>query len=107
MTFIRWSAVAVTALFSLMNIGAVVQPEVDSRYRIVAAVLALAGAAAAVTLGTNQAGGRVAVITVGGLNILTAITGLFTDQEGAVVGIVVGGLGVILGILTGSRTHAR
>jgi hypothetical protein len=107
MTVIRWAAVAVTALFVLMNTGAVLEPEVDTGYRVVAAVLAIAGAVAAVMLGTNQARGRAAIITVGGLNVLTAITGLFTNQEGAVVGIVVGGLGVLLGMLTGSNTHAQ
>ena len=107
MKVIKWAAVAVTTLFVLMNLGAVFQPEVDTPYRIVAAVLALVGAAAAIGLGANQSWGPTAIIVVGGLNVVTAITGLFADQEGAVIGVVVGGLGVVLGALVGGGGAKR
>lgn len=105
MKILTWAAVAVTALFALMNLGAVPQSESDTPYRIIAAALGLAGIAAAVGLAANQPWGRPAVIAVGALNAITAITGLFADQDGAVIGLVVGGLGVVLGLLAGSTKH--
>lgn len=104
MKILKWAAVAVTALFALMNLGAVADGDIDTVYRVVAAVLAILGAAAAVGLGANQSWGRVAVVGVGALNVAASITGLFTDQAGAVIGIVVGGLGVVLGALAASDT---
>lgn len=105
MKIIKWTAVAVTALFVLMNLGAVVEPDVDAPYRVVAVVLAIGGVAAAVGLGANQPWGRPAVILVGALNVVTALAGLFTNQEGAVIGVVVGGLGVILGALAADEAR--
>ncbi len=101
MKILKWAAVAVTALFALMNLGAVLEPDLETPYRAVAAILGVAGVAAAAGLGFSQPWGTRAVIAVGALNVVMAITGLFTDQQGAVIGIVVGGLGVALGALTG------
>ena len=105
MKILKWAAVAVTALFVAMNLGAVPDGDIDTGYRVVAAVLAVAGLVAAVGLGMNQSWGRAAIIVVGGLNVLTAVTGFFTEQEGVVIGIVVGGLGVILGALAAGDTR--
>jgi hypothetical protein len=107
MKILKWAAVAVTALFALMNLGAIFEPDVTTPYRIIAAPLFLAGVAAAFGLGASQPWGRAAIIVVGGLNVVTAITGFFTDQNGAVIGVVVGGLGVVLGVLAGTENkHA-
>jgi hypothetical protein len=108
MKIVKWAAVAVTALFVLMNAGAVLDPGTDvaTPYRVVAAVLALAGVVAVVGLAMNATWGKAAVIVVGGLNLATSITGLFTDLDGSALGIVVGGLGVVLGALAQVRPKA-
>jgi len=107
MKILTWAAVAVTALFALMNLGAVPQSESETPYRVIAAVLGLAGAAAAIGLAAKQQWGRPAVIAVGALNAIISITGFFTDQEGAVTGLVVGGLGVVLGLLAAHPDQMR
>jgi hypothetical protein len=104
---LKWAAVAVTALFALMNLGAVLGSDVDTPYRVIAAVLGVSGAAAAIGLAANQGWGKAAVVAVSALNVVTAIAGLFTDQQGAVIGIVVGGLGVALGALVDGDLTAR
>ena len=100
MKIMKWAAVAVTALFVLMNLGAVPDSSIDAPYRVVASVLAILGAGAAIGLATNRPWGRLAVVGVGALNVITAITGVFTDQQGVAIGVVVGALGVLLGGLT-------
>ncbi len=100
MKAVKWAAVAVTALFALMNFGAIFESDLDTPYRVLGAVLAVVGAVAATALGTGRAWGRASVVVVGAVNLVTSITGLLTDQEGAVIGIVVGGLGVVLGVLS-------
>lgn len=104
MKILTWAAVAVTALFALMNLGASVVSHtgVDTWQRIVAGLLCAAGVAAAIGLATTRSWGRVAVIAVGAVNVLVSLIALVTDQEGAVVGIVVGGLGVLFGALVRS-----
>ena len=99
MQILKWAAVAVTALFALMNLGAVLEPDVGTGFRIAAAALGLAGVVATVGLGASRAWGRSAVIAVGALNVAAAVVGLVADEPGAVIGIVVGGLAVVLGAL--------
>jgi hypothetical protein len=104
MKIVKWAAVAVTGLFVLMNLGAVLEPDVDTPFRVFGAVLGLAGAAAAVGLGTSQSWGRAAVIGVGVLNVIGSVVALLADQQGAGIGIVVGGLGAVLGLLAGPES---
>ena len=51
---IRWAAVVVTALFVLMNAGAVIDPAQPNWTRAVGAVLAVAGIAAGLGLALNK-----------------------------------------------------
>lgn len=107
MKILKWAAVAVTALFALMNLGAIFEPDVTTPYRIIAAPLFLAGVTAAVGLAAGRSWGRAAIIVVGGLNVIASVAGFFTDQEGSVIGLVVGGLAVVLGVLVVTETkHA-
>ncbi len=101
MKILTWAAVAATALFVLMNAGAVVEPGIGAPYRVIAAALAVAGAAAAVGLAAGWSWGRAAVVGVGALNVAASTAALVTGQEGAVIGLAVGGLGVVLGALSG------
>jgi hypothetical protein len=99
MKILKWAAVAVTALFVAMDLGALPDSDIDVAYRVIGGVLAVIGAVAAIGLATARPWGRAAVIGAGALNAATAVTGLFTDLDGAVIGIVVGGLGAVLGTL--------
>ena len=103
MKIVKWAAVLVTALFALMNLGAVPQSSLDTWLRVVGAVMALAGAAAAIGLAASLAWGKSAVIGVGAVNVAIAVISLITGAEGAAIGLVVGGLGVALGLLTPAR----
>ena len=107
MKLVRWAAVAVTALFVLMNIGAAVDPDLDTWVRLGGAGLALVGIPAAIGLALNRAWGRPAVIAVGALNMAGAVAGIIADLEGGAIGLVVGGLGVVLGALSTPTTPAK
>ncbi len=107
MKLIRWAAVAVTALFALMNLGAALDPEQEGWVRAVGAPLALAGVVAAVGLARDAGWGRPAVIAVGALNVAGGIAALVADEPGGAIGIVVGGLALILGALSGQEGRSR
>lgn len=107
MKVIRWAAVAVTVLFALMNLGAAIEPQEVGWVRAVGAVLAVAGAVAAFGLARNLSWGRSAVIAVGVANVLGSVAGMVLDQDGYVIGFVVGGLGVLLGALAGRQDEPR
>jgi hypothetical protein len=102
---IKWAAVTVTTLFVLMNLGALPDTDINTAYRVIGGLLALAGAVAAVGLAAGRHWGPLAVVAAGVLNLATAVTGLFAGQDGAVIGIVVGGLGAVLGTLATSRSR--
>lgn len=104
MKIITWAAVAITALFVLMNAGAALDPEQAAWVRAFGAVVGVAGVAALVGLATGRGWGRPAVIAVGALNVAGSIAALVDGQEGGLIGLVVGCLGVLLGALAGSRT---
>jgi len=104
MKFLTWAAVAVTAMFVIMNAGAIAASDIDLAYRVIGAILAALGVGAAVGLATSQPWGRIAVIAVAGMNTAVSIAALFADEQGAAIGVVVGGLGVILGALAPSET---
>ncbi len=100
MKIIRWAAVAVTALFVLMNAGAVLDPVQPAWVRVAAAVLAVAG----LGLALNKRWGWAAVVAVGALNCLGAVSTLLFGGEGFAIGLMVGGLAVLLGILARPST---
>ncbi len=106
MRILKWAAVAVTALFALMNLGAALgEGGSGAGARVLGAVLFVAGAVAATGLATGRAWGRAAVVAVGAANILAAVVALIAGTEGAVVGLVVGGLCVVLGAMAPARSE--
>ena len=107
MKIIRWAAVAVTALFVVMNLGAAFDPEQSDAVRIGGAVLAAVGIPAVVGLALRQSWGRVAVIGVGVLNVVAGIVAIAGNEDGGAIGIVVGGLGTLLGALSDNNSDAR
>ena len=107
MKVIRCAAVAVTVLFALMNVGAAIDPQQAGWVRVFGAALGVAGAVAAFGLARNLTWGRSAVIAVGVANVLGSGAGMVLDQDGYVIGFVVGGLGVLLGALAGRQDEHR
>ena len=107
MKIVKWAAVIVTALFVLMNLGVAFDPDQDDWVRVVGGVLAAVGIPALIGLATAQDWGRPAVVAVGLLNAAGGVAALVDDQEGAVIGIVVGGLGALLGFLSGREAMER
>jgi hypothetical protein len=104
MKTIKWAAVAATALFVMMNAGAVPDSDLETAYRVIGSVLALAGLVAAVGMASDRAWGSLAVIGVGVLNLAGSFTAMFDHQDGAVAGIVVAGIGIALGALARGRS---
>ncbi|WP_182377028.1 hypothetical protein [Nocardioides sp. WS12] len=107
MKIIRWAAIAVTALFVLMNLGAAIDPEQADSVQAAGGVLAVLGIAAVLGLVFRQSWGRLAVIGVGALNVVAGVAAIVADEEGGAIGIVVGGLGAVLGALTDDGTEPR
>lgn len=107
MKMIRWAAVVVTALFVLMNLGAIGGSDLQTWVRVTAGVLVPAGAIAATGLALNTSWGRSAVLVVGGLNVAAGLAAVAADQAGGAVGIVVGGLAVVLAALLNQAGPAR
>lgn len=99
MKTLRWAAVAVTALFVLMNLGAALDPEQAGWIRGFGSVAAVLGAVAAFGFARGLAWGRAAVVGVGALNAVGAVAALIADEDGFVPGIIVAGLAVALGVL--------
>lgn len=107
MKVIRWAAVAVTALFVLMNLGAAIDPEQTNSVQVAGGVLAVLGIVAVLGLALHQSWGRLAVIGVGALNVVAGVAAIVADEEGGAIGIVAGGLGALLGALTDDGTEPR
>jgi hypothetical protein len=105
MTIIRWAAVAVTALMALMNIGVVVgtgDQKAAAFLILTGLVLGIAGLVAVVGFLRGSAWGRPALLGVAGLNLVGGVIAAVADMDGAVIGIVLSALGLVLGYLAAS-----
>jgi hypothetical protein len=103
MRFVRWAAVAVTALMSLMNLPMVfeaAEQKIPVPLAWAITVLGFLGIVAAVGLAVRAPWGRPAVLAVGAVNAVGAVIALVTSTEGAVIGLVVSALILVLGFLT-------
>ncbi len=109
MKIIRWAAVAVTVLMSLMNVGLVFGSDDDIPVAVVvlAVGLGLLGFAAAAGLGARTAWGRPAVLGIGALNLVGAVIALIVGGEGAAIGLVVSALILVLGFLSPDADVSR
>jgi hypothetical protein len=103
MKIIRWAAVLVTILMALMNLGTVFATG-DQRpgtgLLVLGLVAGVAGIAAAVGLVRQASWGPAAVTGVGAINAVLAVIALTQDMEGAIVGLAVSALGLVLGAAT-------
>jgi hypothetical protein len=104
MKFVRISAIALLALVSLVNVGYPfgTDPRPDVALAIAVAVLGLAGFVAALGLARNTTWGVPAVLAVAGVNVVAAIVALVSGTEGAIVGLVVSSLALVLAFIAGS-----
>jgi hypothetical protein len=110
MKFVRWAAAAVTILMSLMNLPVAIDaPELKIPAPVAWAitVLGVLGIAAAIGLIVRASWGRSAVLAVGAVNAVGAVIALVTGIEGAVIGLVVSTLILVLGFLTSDADSSR
>jgi hypothetical protein len=111
MKTVRILAIIPLALMSLMNIGYPFgsdpkpDPKPDVALAIVVAALGVAGLVAVYGLARNTSWGIQAALTVAGLNVVGAVIALVNDTEGAVVGLVVSGLALLLAVAASSRAR--
>jgi hypothetical protein len=104
MKFVRILAIVPLALVSLLNVGYPfgTDPKPDVALAVGAVMLGLAGFAAAFGLARNTTWGIPAALAVAGINVVAAIVALVSDTEGAIVGLVVSSLALVLAFIAGS-----
>ena len=104
MKVVRILAIASLALVSLLNVGYPfgTNPTSDVALAIAVTVLGLAGFGAAFGLARNTTWGLPAVLGVAGVNVVAAIVALLSETEGAIVGLVVSSLALVLAVIAGS-----
>jgi len=103
MRFVRWAAAAVTILMSLMNLPFAVDDGGSNFPQALnwsITLLGVLGIVAAIGLLRRAAWARPAVLAIGAVNLAGAIAGLIFGLEGAIIGLVVSSLIVVLGLLT-------
>lgn len=94
----RYATAAVTVLMSLMNLPFASTADVPAPVGWLVTVLGVLGIAAAIALLRRQGWAPWAVTAVGVLNLLGAVPAVAMDREGAVTGIVVSTVIVVLGV---------
>jgi hypothetical protein len=109
MKFLRWAAVVVLALMSLMNIGVILggDESLPVLATIGAVALGLFGLVAVYGLVLREPWGRVAAIAAGALNIVGGVIGMANDTDGGIVGVVLGAIIVVLSFAASDTSPAR
>jgi hypothetical protein len=104
MKFVRFLAIAPLALVSVANVGYpfATDPTPDVALAIAVAVVGLAGFVAAFGLARNATWGIPAVLAVASVNVVAAIIALVLEADGAIVGLVVSSLALVLAVIAGS-----
>lgn len=104
MKTIRILAIVPLALMSLMNVG---YPFDSHPVALSAAVVALgvAGFGAVYGLARNTSWGIPAALTVAGFNVIGAVIALANDAEGAMIGLVVSGIALLLALALSSSAR--
>src|SRR5829696_5775301 len=109
MKFLRWAAVVVLTLMSLMNVGVILGG--DESYPAIATIGAVAlgvfGLVAAYGFARREPWGRAAAIAAGALNIVAGVIALANDAEGAIIGVVLGAIVVVLSFAATDTSPAR
>lgn len=109
MKFLRWAAVVVLALMSLMNVGIILggDESLPVLATIGAVALGLFGLAAVYGLARREPWGRAAAIAAGALNVVGGVIAMATDTEGGIVGVVLGAIIVVLSFTATDAGPAR
>jgi hypothetical protein len=107
MKFVRILAIVPLALISLINVGYPfgTDPKPDVVLAIAVLVLGVAGFVAAFGLARNTGWGIPAALAVAGINVVGAIIALVSDSEGAIVGLVLSAVALVLAFVAGSGTR--
>ena len=107
MKFVRILAIVPLVLMSLMNVGYPFGTDAkpDLVLAIAVLVLGVAGFVAAFGLARNTTWGIPAALGVAGINVAGAIIALVSDSDGAIVGLVVSSLALVLTFIAGSGTR--
>jgi hypothetical protein len=109
MKVIRWAAVVVLVLMSLMNVGTILGGDDAPPVAVVvgAVVLGLLGFVAAFGLARGLAWGRPAALAIGVINLIAAAIALAVGSDGAVIGLVVSALIVVLSFFATDAVAGR
>lgn len=109
MKFLRWAAVVVLSLMSLMNVGVLAEGDDGPPAAAVAGavLLGLFGFAAAYGLARREPWGRAAAIVAGALNIVGGVIAMANDSDGAIVGVVLGAIIVVLSFAATDASPAQ
>lgn len=101
MKLVRILAIVPLALMSLMNIGYPfgTDPKPDAALAIAVLLLGVAGFVAVLGLARNTTWGIPAALAVAGVNVVGAIIALVADSEGAMAGLVVSSLALVLAFI--------
>jgi len=109
MKFLRWAAVVVLGLMSLMNVGIILggDESLPVLATIGAVALGLFGLAAVYGLARRESWGRAAAIAAGALNVVGGVIAMATDTEVGIVGVVLGAIIVVLSFTATDTSRAR
>ncbi|MGH3474393.1 MAG: hypothetical protein ACRDOT_05695 [Aeromicrobium sp.] len=108
MKLVRILAIVPLALVSLFNVGYAfgTEPKPDLALAIAVLVLGLAGFVASFGLARHSSWGIPAALTVAGINVVGAIIALVSDGEGAVIGLGLSALALVLVFIAGAERRA-
>jgi uncharacterized membrane protein (DUF2068 family) len=93
---VRWAAVAVVVLMSLMNLGSGGSSDLPAAAVELAVILGVLGLVAAFGLARRLSWGIPAALAVGAVNLALAVVALVAGWEGGAIGIGVNVVGLVL-----------
>lgn len=96
MVIVKWAAIGITVLMGLANLGQIAQ-ETSVGWKVLGLVLAFAALVAVAGFAARKPWGATAVIAVAAVNLVGAVIGAITGQDGWPVGLVLSVLGIVLG----------
>jgi len=109
MKFLRWATVVALSLMSLMNVGILAEGDDGPPAAAVAGAVALGlfGFVAAYGMARREAWGRAAAIATGVLNLLAGAIAMANDADGAIAGVVLGAIIVVLSFAASGASTVR
>jgi hypothetical protein len=108
MKTLRILAIIPLTLMSLMNVGYILptDPKHNVAVAIAVLVLGVAGLAAAYGLARSTSWGLPAALAVAGVNVAAAVIALLNDAEGAVIGLVVSSVALMLALVLAAASSS-